>query len=75
MGAELAFWLQRTKCMQNKNELKNCRIALQRKTLLIVDKNVGQNPASLRDLDQWKVKNSLNLSQKKNGSHTESVHC
>ncbi len=38
--------------MQNKNGLKVCRIALQRKALLKVYKTPGPNPSGIKDLRQ-----------------------
>ncbi len=52
LSADLAFWITRTKCMQNKNGQKLCRIALHRKALLKGHKNPGPNPSSIRDLRQ-----------------------
>ncbi len=52
LSADLAFLITRTKCMQSKNELNICGIALQRIALLKVYKNPGPNPSGIRDLRQ-----------------------
>ncbi len=46
------FEITGTKCMQNKNGLPICRIALQRKALLNFYKIPGPNPPGIRDLRQ-----------------------
>ncbi len=50
LGADLAFLITRTKCMQNKNGLEICRIALQRIVLLKVYRNPGPNRSGIGDL-------------------------
>ncbi len=52
LSANLAFWITRTKCIQNKNGLKICQIAIQGKTLLNVYKNPGPHPLGIGDLRQ-----------------------
>ncbi len=42
--------ITRTKCMQNKNGLETCRIALQRIVLLKVNKTPGPNRSGISDL-------------------------
>ncbi len=52
-NASLTFVIIRTKRMQNQNGLKICRIALQRKALPKVYKNLGPNPSGISDLRQY----------------------
>ncbi len=49
---DLAFWITRSKCMQNTNGLKISRLALQRIALLKVYKNPGPNLSCIRDCRQ-----------------------
>ncbi len=42
-SADLPLWITRTKCMQNKNGLKICRIALQRIALLSLQKSQSES--------------------------------
>ncbi len=50
LSVDLAFWIPRTQCMQNKTGLEICRIALQRIVLLKVYKKPGPNRSGISDL-------------------------
>ncbi len=53
LSADQNFWITNTKYMLNKNGLKNCRIAVQRKALLGVYKISGPIPSGINDFRQY----------------------